>query len=109
MQKIKQLWQKTDRVAVLVAVGVGFVFTWLVSFLSVMTLIPVFGSLLLVVYGGLAIWLGLRLRERWWPMLFWFPLAFLLAAYLVFPKYLWLFALVYLGLSYLAWSMSKQG
>lgn len=68
-----------------------------------------FGGLLLLVNGGLAIWLG-RLIYRhtqpgWW-LLIW-PVVYLLGAYWFLPQYTLYFAVVYLCLSYLGYGLTQ--
>lgn len=56
-----------------------------------------------------AIWTGwyLRKQKRGWQLLV-FPACFMIGAYFFTPRYSWYLVLVYLGLAYLAWSLSRE-
>ena len=107
MQRIKQWWQSSDRLAIVISLVMGIPVTGLAARSGLISRVLMVGGLLLIINSGLSIWLGKRLVTRKSGMLFWFPGAYLLGAYQFAPRYMWPFALVYLGISYLAWSMSK--
>lgn len=64
---------------------------------------------LIVVNGAFCIWLGRHLKshDHGWS-LFVFPIIYLVGCYFFAPRYMWYFALIYLGVSYLAWSMASH-
>lgn len=68
------------------------------------------GWLLFTLNGFASLWLGYRLAQRaghWWK-LFVMPIVFFITAYHFAPKYTWYFALFYLGVSYLTWSIKRS-
>ena len=95
MQRIKQWWQASDRLAIVISLVMGILVTGLAARSGLISRVLMVGGLLLIINSGLS------------GMLLWFPGAYLLGAYQFAPRYMWPFALVYLGISYLAWSMSK--
>lgn len=64
---------------------------------------------LIVINGAFCIWLGRYFsnHDRIWSLLI-FPIIYLIGAYFFAPRYMWYFALIYLGLIYLAWSMKRN-
>lgn len=64
---------------------------------------------LILINGGFCIWVGryFQKERRAWCLLI-FPVIYLIGAYLFTPRYMWYFALIYLGISYLAWSMKRN-
>lgn len=68
------------------------------------------GFVLLLVNMLFSIWLGryLEKKDLKWGNLFIFPLLYLIISYEFMPKYTVYFALFYLGVVYLSWSISKQ-
>ncbi|HJA73148.1 MAG TPA: hypothetical protein H9783_02710 [Candidatus Limosilactobacillus faecipullorum] len=107
MEKLKQWWQKADWTVIITSLIMGIAVTGLAAKLAFVSRVMMVGILLLIVNSLLSIWLGKRSVNRSWGMLFWFPGAFLIGAYNFAPRYMWPFALVYLGISYLTWSMAK--
>ena len=107
MKKLKQWWQKADWTVIITSLNMGIVVTGLAAKLAFISRVMMVGILLLIVNSLLSIWLGKRSVNRSWGMLLWFPGAFLIGAYNFAPRYMWPFALVYLGISYLTWSMTR--
>lgn len=65
------------------------------------------GLFLLIINTLVCVWVGRYLRSsqlRWWNMLI-LPVLFLITAFFFLPKYTLYFAIFYLGIIYLAWSM----
>lgn len=68
------------------------------------------GFVLFFVNMLFSVWLGQYIeknRLKWWNLLV-FPLLYLITSYLFMPKYTIYFALFYLGITYLSWSISAQ-
>lgn len=68
------------------------------------------GFFLFLVNMLFSIWLGQYIKRsglKWWNLLV-FPVLYLLVSYVFMPKYTVYFALFYLGVTYLAWSISSQ-
>ena len=68
------------------------------------------GFFLFLVNMLFSIWLGQYIKRsglKWWNLLV-FPVLYLLVSYGFMPKYTGYFALFYLGVTYLAWSISSQ-
>lgn len=69
------------------------------------------GFFLFLVNMLFSIWLGQYIKKnglRWWNLLV-FPVLYLFISYVFMPRYTVYFALFYLGVTYLAWSISSQG
>lgn len=68
------------------------------------------GGVLLVINGLFSWWLGWSLAKHhhsgWW--IFTMPLLFIMIDFHFLPKYTRYFALFYLGVSYLSWSITKH-
>ena len=68
------------------------------------------GWVLFIINGLLSWWLGQSLAKRqqsgWW--IFAMPVIFFVVDYQFLPKYTRYFALFYLGISYLSWSMTNH-
>lgn len=64
---------------------------------------------LIVINGGFCICLGRYLKRsaKGWS-LFVFPIIYLIGCYFFAPRYMLYFALIYLGISYLSWSMAPR-
>ncbi len=108
MDKIKQVWQASDRLAIYLALGFGLVGTALAAKLLTAVPIALMGGYLVLVGIGLSIWLGRRLVNRRGWMLYWFPLAYLISAYEFLPRYDLVFFVIYLGVSYLTWALTRD-
>ncbi|MBB1062794.1 hypothetical protein [Limosilactobacillus fastidiosus] len=57
-----------------------------------------------------SIWIGQYIEKhnlKWWNMLI-FPILYFIISYLFMPRYTIYFALFYLGVTYLAWSINSQ-
>lgn len=68
------------------------------------------GFFLFLVNMLFSIWLGQYIKKnglKWWNLLV-FPVLYLLVSSIFMPKYTVYFALFYLGVTYLAWSISSQ-
>lgn len=68
------------------------------------------GFFLFLVNMLFSVWLGQYIKKnslKWWN-LFVFPVLYLIISFLFMPKYTIYFALFYLGVTYLAWSISSQ-
>ncbi|KRL27018.1 hypothetical protein FD27_GL000765 [Limosilactobacillus frumenti DSM 13145] len=67
------------------------------------------GLFLLIINTIVCVWVGHYLRSnqlRWWNI-FVLPGLFLIMAFFFLPKYTWYFAIFYLGVIYLSWSMMQ--
>lgn len=68
------------------------------------------GLFLFLINMLFSVWLGrfmVKNNLKWWN-LFIFPLLYLIVSYELMPKYTVYFALFYLGVTYLSWSMNKS-
>lgn len=104
---MKQIGQKIDKKLLVSSLIAGIVITALAGKLPF-----IHKTLMMIIFLVLslfAIWTGwyLRKERRSWKLLV-FPLCFMIGAYFFTPRYSWYFALVYLGLAYLAWSLSRE-
>ena len=63
--------------------------------------------LLLLIFMGVAAYVGYALKKSHWVNLFIFPVCYMIGAYFFAPQYSWYYAPIYLLVSYLAWSMSR--
>lgn len=107
---MKKLSSKIDWRLWLFSLLVGIVATALLAKLPFIRRTVLVGLFLTVLYNLFAIWCGLHLKsQRWGWALLVFPVAYLIGAYFFAPRYTWYFALVYLGISYLAWSLARTG
>lgn len=68
------------------------------------------GLVLFLINMLFSVWLGkyIKTHQLKWENLFVFPVIFLVISYFFMPKYTLYFALFYLGVMYLAWSISSQ-
>lgn len=105
---MKKISSKLDLRLWLSSLLIGLVVTALLARLPFIRRVVLVGLFLTFLYSLFAIWCGLHLKKqaRPWQLLV-FPVAYFLAAYFFAPRYTWYFALIYLGISYLAWSLSR--
>lgn len=105
---MKKLSSKIDLRLWLSSLLVGLVLTALVAKLPFIRRTVLVGLFLTLLYSVFAIWCGLHLKNhpRAWQLLV-FPVIYFVGAFFFAPRYTWYFALVYLGISYLAWSLSR--
>lgn len=94
----------------LTAVCGAVVLPLLGRYLPFMNKAKLVGWVLFIINGLISWWLGYSLakdqRDGWW--IFVMPVAFFLIDMPFLPKYTRYFALFYLGVSYLSWSMTKH-
>jgi len=107
--KFKQLTQMMDRSTWILGAGLGFIVTWLAYTLPFINSVIRVGVIFIIVNIIACIWLGFHLSShaRGWQLLV-FPIWFLLAVFLFGARYTWYLPLVYLAISYLAWSMKRS-
>ncbi len=88
----------------------AFVLPLLGRFLPFMNKAKLVGWVLFIINGLISWWLGTSLAKRqlsgWW--IFFMPVLFFIIDFQFLPKYTRYFALFYLGVSYLSWSMTKH-
>lgn len=105
----RKLWQTVDKPLFGWAIGLGIIMTALAEYAPFVHRVTDVIVLLILVNGGYAIYSGIRITKRQlgaWKLLI-FPLCYLLGAYWFLPKYTYYFALVYLCVAYLSYSMTK--
>lgn len=106
---MKELSKKTDVLLWGSCLVWGILGTWLFAKLPFISRVTMMWLDLVVINGGFTIWIGRHVAthgKAW--QLFIFPIVFLLSGYFFTPRYMWYFALIYLAISYLSWSMSKS-
>lgn len=111
MEKLKQLWQVADHKLLLSDLVLGLVINPIFLKQHFISRIQVVFWILLLVNGGYSIWAGrrmARLQVRGWQILV-FPLFYLLGVHFFnIAHYTYYFALVYLGMIYLAKSLTND-
>lgn len=91
------------------SVVLGIVLTALCAKLPFVSRVTMMWLDLIVINGAFCVWIGRHLSNTAKPWkLFIFPVIFFIGGYLFTPHYMWYFALIYLGVSYLSWSMSNR-
>lgn len=107
MKFLNLVWQKSDKVLWLSSILIGVILTLVADKLPFISRVMMVEYVLILINCLFSIWSGLRIRQNHnhWGMLLIFPVLYLITAYFVLPKYTYYFALVYLAISYLAWSM----
>lgn len=110
MKVMKKVWQRLDKRLWLASILVGMVLTLVVDQLPFVTRVLMVELVLILVNGLFSIWTGKRIYRRAgkWYELFVFPVLYFITAYFFLPRYTYYFALVYLGLAYLSWSLRQQ-
>ncbi len=106
----RKFWQTLDKSLFGWSIIIGIVLTALGEYAPFIHRVTSVILLLILINGGYAIYSGIRITKQrlgWWK-LFVFPVCYLIGAYLYLPKYTYYFALVYLGVAYLSYSMTKQ-
>lgn len=110
MNVMKNVWEKTDKQLWAWSIGIGLLLTLIADklpFIHRVTMVEVF---LILINGIFSIWTGYRIHKQQgaWGELFIFPVFYFIAAYFFMPKYTYYFALAYLALAYLSWSLRQQ-
>lgn len=106
---MKALRDKENWVIWLGSIAFGLILTALCAKLPFVSRVTMMWLDLIIINGIFCIWLGRNLSNKSKPWeLFIFPVLFLIGGYLFTPRYMWYFALIYLGVSYLSWSMSRR-
>ncbi|HJA23380.1 MAG TPA: hypothetical protein H9958_04055 [Candidatus Limosilactobacillus intestinavium] len=91
------------------SIVLGIVLTALCAKLPFVSRVTMMWLDLIVINGVFCLWLGKHINSKSKPWeLFIFPVIYLIGGYLFTPRYMWYFALIYLGISYLTWSMSRH-
>lgn len=106
---MKALAQKINWKLLIIELLIGVVVTALFAKLPFISRVTMMWLDLIVINGGFAIWLGQHLSDhpRAWQLII-FPVVYLVGGYFFIPRYMWYFALIYLGVSYLSWSMKRS-
>ncbi|WP_296113940.1 hypothetical protein [uncultured Limosilactobacillus sp.] len=107
--KLKQLTRMMDRLTWIIGAGLGFIVTWLAYSLPFINSVIRVGGIFIIVNIITCIWLGFHLAShaRGWQLLV-FPVCFLVAVLFFGARYTLYLPLVYLAISYLAWSMKRS-
>ncbi|WP_251546841.1 hypothetical protein [Limosilactobacillus caecicola] len=107
---MKAVGRKIDWKFLLACLVIGVVLTALFAKLPFISRVTMMWLDLIIINGGFSIWLGRHYSEEAgaWKKLFVFPILYLIGGYFFTPHYMWYFALIYLGVSYLAWSMKRN-
>lgn len=109
MNAIKNFWQRIDNRLWGLSIVFGIVLPLVADKVHLIRRTWMVGFFLFIINMLFAIWLGHYLQRqgtRWWT-LFVFPLLYLITAFIFLPDYTLYFALFYLGVTYLAWSMNR--
>lgn len=103
------LQKKIDWRVVISSVVFGIVLTAGFAKLPFISRVTMMWLDLILINGGYCLWLGHHYRQlsRSWGLL-WFPVMFLIGGYFFAPRYMWYFAIIYLGVAYLTWSMGHS-
>lgn len=107
---MKKAWQRLDKRLWLLSVLIGVGLTLILDKLPFITRVVMVEFSLILINGFFSIWTGYWIykhRGKWFE-LFIFPLLYLITAYFFMPHYTYYFALAYLALAYLSWSLRQQ-
>ncbi len=106
---MKVLQKKIDWQVVISNVVFGIILTAGFAKLSFISQVTMMWLDLIVINGGYCLWIGHHYvqRSRTWGILC-FPIMYLIGSYFFAPHYMWYFVIIYLGVSYLAWSMGRS-
>ncbi|KRM12074.1 hypothetical protein ABTQ33_07225 [Paucilactobacillus suebicus] len=110
MAYLQRSWKRFDKKLFGWSVLVGIVLTAIGAYLPFVHRVTSVVLLMIIVNGGYSIYTGIRIAKKdlnWWE-LFLFPICYIIGAYIYLPHYTFYFTLVYLGIAYLSYSMSKQ-
>lgn len=106
---MEQVREKIDWKLWIISIVMGLIVTPAAVKLPFISRIILMSVFLVIINGGLSIWIGnyLSNNRRGWS-LFIFPVVYLVGAYFFAPHYTWYFAIIYLGVSYLSWSLTRN-
>lgn len=110
MDWLKRVGRKSNIVVWELGLVFGIIIPLLSDKLRLIRRVWMVGFFLFLINMLFSIWLGQYIKKnglKWWNLLV-FPLLYLVISYLFMPKYTVYFALFYLGVTYLAWSISSQ-
>lgn len=110
MNAIKKIWNQLDYQLWGLSILFGMLLPLFADKIHLIHRTWMVGLFLLIINTLFAVWLGHYLQSRnarWWT-LFVFPVLFLIIAFAFLPHYTWYFALFYLGVTYLSWSMNRH-
>lgn len=111
MEKLQQFWKNTDRKLLISDLVLALVINPLFLKQHLISRIQIIIWLLLLINSCYAIWAGrhiTRQHDRAWHLLV-FPIAYLIGVRVFqVSRYTYYFALVYLGIEYLAKAMSQD-
>ncbi|MBD5806565.1 hypothetical protein EAI26_09285 [Lactobacillus sp. 0.1XD8-4] len=110
MNFMKKAWQRLDKQLWLSSILVGMVLTLIIDKLPFVTRVAMVELILILVNGLFSIWTGYWIYKHQgkWLELFIFPFFYFITAYFFMPRYTYYFALAYLALAYLSWSLRQQ-
>lgn len=101
--------QKIDWKIFVSSLAFGVLLTALFAKLPFISRVTMMWLDLIIINGGYCIWVAHHYHQvaRPWGILM-FPIIYLIGGYFFTPRYMWYFAIIYLGVSYLAWSMGRN-
>lgn len=104
---MKQIGQKIDKKLWLSSMIAGIVVVGLAGKLP--SIHKTLMMIILMLLCLFACWTGWYLRKetRAWQLLV-FPVCFMIGAYFFTPRYSWYFIVIYLGMAYLTWSLTRD-
>lgn len=109
MNAIKKAWQQLDYKLWGFSIIFGVILPLFADKVHLIRRTWMVGLFLLIINMLFSIWLGhyLQTKQAHWWTLFVFPILFFIVAFEFLPHYTLYFALFYLGVTYLSWSMNR--